>query len=91
MHRKANVNVRGQRTQTQAHVAALPESDVAVGCQQDQRGVSRQSIGRAAGRQRSRAGATGDNTADADPKNHSEAGSQAGQRSLVAIGRTQVA
>lgn len=67
-------------------MAVLPESDVAVGGQQDHRGVSRQSIGRAAGRQRGRAGAPGDDAADADPKNHGKAGSQAGQRTLVATG-----
>lgn len=69
----------------------LPESDVAVGGQQDHRGVSRQSIGCAAGRQRSRTGAPGDDAANADPKNHGKAGSQASQRSLVATGQRPVA
>lgn len=62
--------MRDQHRQTRAHVAVLPECDVAVDGLQDNGGVSRQSIGRAAGRQRSRAGAPVDDTAEADPKNH---------------------
>lgn len=69
--RKANVNVQSANAdQHERTWPCKPESDVAVGGQQDRRGVSRQSTGRAAGRQRSRAGAPGDDAANADPKNH---------------------